>query len=1115
MLSFILGTAQSGKTYALFKKIGELVEQGKENIYLLVPEQASFECERELLKALGTKNANKVNVVSFTRLCSTVLSELGGLGCKVADEGTRLILLSEALESLKDQLEVYSGFNGIGFAEKLIKDISELKQAAATPEDLLEAAEKVESASLGAKLRDIAAIMQSYDAHLGNRFIDPQDMASLTAYKALQSGWFKGKYLFADGFTGFTGSQYSLLEAAIRDAEQTVFSFTSDGQTTCIGPDIFSNIKKEITGLKAIAEKYNRYGGDDSNIILNRSRATSEELCELELLLRGKKIEAREKSDNIKVVPCVTPRDEAHYIANEICRLVREQGKRWRDFVIITGKDANCEQTVSTIMKQYGIPCFISTNKLLCDLPIARFITAAVSSLQGGYKTEDILSYLKSGLADLSDEEINILEGYVYLWSINGKKWLTDWDMSPYGIDEKKIDPQQLEEEIVAINNLRKRAIEPLCELEKTLKGTAADMVKAVFRFLEKCGTADKLSDYSKKLEEQGEYEVASFQSISWDKLISVLDRITNCICDAPLSAARFTELLTVSLANESVGEIPQRTDEVIFGSADRLRPLRPAVVFIMSANIGIFPSGITNSGLFTLIERNQIKNTVKQLPDRYLAAVTEQNYLFYTAVCSASQAVYVTFSKSNGESELRPSPQVAKICNTFGLQNALKDESEQEGDQRIKVYSFANSTAEKIERPAPAFGYFAMHSRENSSLTASLENALRQLPEYENKLSLLGDRDEQKTISPQNAQRLYSDNMYLSASKLESYYSCPFSYFCRYGLNASAKRKASLDSMVRGTVAHYVFETVLKKYEGNYSALDEDTAFREAKKAVEEYFKKIGADQNKLDAPSLYSLSSLCELIAEVLAFVARDFAQNEFAPAAFELEIDEKGQASPLRVEADNSRVNITGKIDRVDIAKGEKGTDVRIVDYKSAAKTFHLSHVLEGKNMQMLIYLCAVVESKIKLFDNPKPAGILYLQALPSARLEDFKLKPNVFLTDDKETLAKMDAKLSGEFIPVKVTVKNEIDKRSPVVSNEDFEVIFKFVKSKIAQMANELRKGKIAVDPLEIGRVSGCKYCDFRAVCGKEKFDPARTSEKEKLSNAEALEVMREEVSTDGN
>ena len=107
MLSFILGTAQSGKTYTLLKRIEELVLQGKENIYLLVPEQASFECEREMLKILGVKNANKVNVVSFTRLCSVILSDLGGLGCKVADEGTRLIMLSQALESLKDELKVY------------------------------------------------------------------------------------------------------------------------------------------------------------------------------------------------------------------------------------------------------------------------------------------------------------------------------------------------------------------------------------------------------------------------------------------------------------------------------------------------------------------------------------------------------------------------------------------------------------------------------------------------------------------------------------------------------------------------------------------------------------------------------------------------------------------------------------------------------------------------------------------------------------------------------------------------------------------------------------------------------------------------------------------------
>lgn len=1100
MVSFVLGTASSGKTYNLISRIGDLSQSGNKEILFLVPEQASFECEKELLKTLGVKNANRVKVLSFTRLCSTILSDLGGLGAKVCDDGTRLILLSEALESLKDNLKIYQNFSGIAFAEKLIKDLSELKQAALTPEKLKECAEKVENKSLALKLSDIAEIMSAYDSLLGQKFIDPEDVITVTSRKAAEENWFKGKYLFIDGFTGFTRSQYNLLECAIRSAENVVISFTSDNDVLSSDTELFANIKKEISYIKAMAEKY--AVKVDTPLILAGSRAKSQELVDLEAMLRGEKINYTSAPENIRLCPCMTPRDEVEFVANEICRQVREQGRRWRDFVLITGSGANLDKTVASVMKKYGIPCFVSTNKLLCDLPVARFVMSALSAIKGGYKTEDILSYLKSGLADVTDEEINTLENYVYLWSISGKKWLTNWDMSPFGIDENSTSDEKIKEILFEINNIRNRAVTPLIKLADSVHGNATDMVRGVYNFLVGCKTAQKLKEYTNLLEEQGEYAVAFLQSTSWDKLISVLDRITNSISNSKLTFQRFIDLLLTAFAAETVGEIPQRTDEVIFGTADRLRPLRPAVVFVMSANIGVFPAGISNSGIFTLAERNEMERVDAPLPDRYLAAATEQNYLFYTALCSATESVYITYSRLNSGAELKPSAEVTKIRKAFNFPE----------EKDAKVYSFNNNFDANFERPNPAFSYLSMNMDSNDETMVSLREALGQLPEYSNKLKLLeGTKEKQDGISSDIAQKLYSDKLYLSASRLETFYSCPFSYFCRYGLKATPKRKASLESRERGTVAHYVFETVLAKYQGKFDALDSKTALKESNIAIDEYFTKIGTDIKNLDAASRYAISCISELICEVLTFVAKDFANNEFTPAAFELGIGYDGQIPPLTVNAENSTVNITGKIDRVDSCKTEDGTAIRIVDYKSSAKAFNLAHVLEGRNMQMLIYLCAVVESNIKLFDNPAPAGILYLQALPSAKQEEFSVKPSAFLIDDAETLSKMDKNLSGEFIPVKATKTGGIDRRSPVVSMEDFQVIFKYVKSKIANMANEIRSGNISIDPLEVGKKSGCDYCEFRYVCGKEKNEAIRTSEFEKYSNNDVLEIMKAEVS----
>ena len=61
MLQFILGRASSGKTYTITQKIAECISQGGHPV-LLVPEQFSFESEKNILDVVGDGDAQKVSV---------------------------------------------------------------------------------------------------------------------------------------------------------------------------------------------------------------------------------------------------------------------------------------------------------------------------------------------------------------------------------------------------------------------------------------------------------------------------------------------------------------------------------------------------------------------------------------------------------------------------------------------------------------------------------------------------------------------------------------------------------------------------------------------------------------------------------------------------------------------------------------------------------------------------------------------------------------------------------------------------------------------------------------------------------------------------------------------
>ncbi|MBV1822360.1 PD-(D/E)XK nuclease family protein, partial [Bacteroidales bacterium MSK.15.36] len=83
------------------------------------------------------------------------------------------------------------------------------------------------------------------------------------------------------------------------------------------------------------------------------------------------------------------------------------------------------------------------------------------------------------------------------------------------------------------------------------------------------------------------------------------------------------------------------------------------------------------------------------------------------------------------------------------------------------------------------------------------------------------------------------------------------------------------------------------------------------------------------------------------------------------------------PISIElSSGERVNLIGRIDRVDKLENEDATFVRIIDYKSGKQDFSLSDIYYGLQIQLLVYLDALlqeIENTMKKQVNP--AAMLY--------------------------------------------------------------------------------------------------------------------------------------------
>ena len=142
MLHLIYGRAGSGKTTYLQELcLRSARERPEMPLYYIVPEQYSFETERAMLHLLGPKDAQKVHVLSFSRMAEEVFRRFGGAAGRRLEAGGRCIFMSLALEQVKEHLKFYRRkAETTDMISMLLAISEELKLCAVRPETLGETA---------------------------------------------------------------------------------------------------------------------------------------------------------------------------------------------------------------------------------------------------------------------------------------------------------------------------------------------------------------------------------------------------------------------------------------------------------------------------------------------------------------------------------------------------------------------------------------------------------------------------------------------------------------------------------------------------------------------------------------------------------------------------------------------------------------------------------------------------------------------------------------------------------------------------------------------------------------------------------------------------------------
>ena len=140
MHRLVLGRMGSGKTTIIYNRIKERIEQDMDAV-LIVPEQYSFNTEKTMLELLGAKGADKVEVLSFSFLAQKLLKKYGVNSMTEIDDSTRALMMSLALESVSDELNVYGRHRySASVIMEMLKIIKEFRQCSVSPDMLRDAA---------------------------------------------------------------------------------------------------------------------------------------------------------------------------------------------------------------------------------------------------------------------------------------------------------------------------------------------------------------------------------------------------------------------------------------------------------------------------------------------------------------------------------------------------------------------------------------------------------------------------------------------------------------------------------------------------------------------------------------------------------------------------------------------------------------------------------------------------------------------------------------------------------------------------------------------------------------------------------------------------------------
>lgn len=1106
MVYFITGAAGSGKSTEMISFINREADAERE-ICIIVPEQFSYEFDKNLYKSIGPQKFNKLFSLSFTSISRQLFQLYGDIKRrgKYADETARMILIYQAINAVRKNPDSNRFFEKqsyhTGFAEEILKIICEMKKSGITPHQLREKSVFLDK-KLKDKTNDISLIFLEYERlMIEYGFKDNLDDIKEAAKIANLHGYFCGKSVFLDEFESFTGDQIEFIRTIISSAENVYITL----RTEDVNAGEFTLFETVNSTYRVIADICRELGSEYVNIKCSgHYRFLKPDIAYLsENILRNKnknELNSPPLADNIKIFEAKDFYSEAEYVCASIKRLVYEdKSLKYNDIAVISNNIEEYAEVLEAAFERYDIPYFLSIEKPVMHTSIMIFFSTLMNiATRRNYNSELLFRYMKCGLIDVSLTDISMLENYCYKWGIDGKVWT-----------EKFTAP---DENLELLEQIRDSVISPLESLKSKLsrEKNAGKLCRYIYDHIAGCGAERNISRIMGGLIlENKDYEASEVKRL-WSCLVDILDSVSETIGDSEITVSELRRIINSLIGRITYSVPPQTLDSVTAASARTARLNAPRIVFIMGANDGNFPNTVNLHGIFSETDKQKLSENGIDISRRLPELIAAERLVVYKSLSAASEKIFITYPLSDlsGQSKYA-APIIDSVLDIFN-------------DTSIRVSESQINTDYYAVTMKSAFYHYMQDRKLNNTSTASIKKILMDDMDYRRKLLhiMSGSRQREKYhIDTALIEQLKGfEPMWISPSSFELYNKCHFQYFCRECLRLIVREKVDLDVRYSGNIIHNCFYNIISsRSKDEFVRLSYDDLKREICDSANAYLEKnMGGDFAKNPRFEL-GFRKLSERLVRVFVHTQQELMASEFEPHAFEINLrDEKTDSSLTLPFGRGKTLNFGGIIDRADVCTVNGEKYIRIIDYKSSGKNIDKFTLSNGINMQMLLYLFAIT-GEGGAFEDYNPAGVLYSPVtISSVKTEDVRsdtenqavinsgLKTSGLVLGNKDVLEAMEHDISGNYIPVKLNKENEIDKKSSCLSLKAFKQLKEFSYRKLIEMAESVYNGDADANPLIMDTVSvPCNYCEYSNVCGNTHLTRFRDARSSDTSEAESI------------